>query len=90
MPVNHGQLSYRDRTNEFFGIAERLRKSIANVPSGGSGRSDGPRSEDPGSNVNIQSEFKKRASKICSAIHQTSQKLSKLAKRKFLSSPIAQ
>ncbi|CAA7019458.1 unnamed protein product [Microthlaspi erraticum] len=80
MPVNHGQSSYRDRTNEFFGIAETLRKSIAPAASNVSGRSDGARRDDPRSDLNIQSEFKRRASKIGSAIYQTSQKLSKLAK----------
>uniref|UniRef100_A0A1J3EMY4 Syntaxin-32 n=1 Tax=Noccaea caerulescens TaxID=107243 RepID=A0A1J3EMY4_NOCCA len=80
MPVNHGQSSYRDRTNEFSGIVERLRKSIAPAANNVSGRSDGARREDPRSDLNIQSEFKRRASKIGSAIYQTSQKLSKLAK----------
>lgn len=86
MPVRHGQSSYRDRTEEFFAIVETLRRSIVpaanNVPYG-SGRSDGSRREDPRSAMNNQSEFGKRASKIGLAIHQTSQKLSKLAKRKF-------
>ncbi|KFK39739.1 hypothetical protein AALP_AA3G281600 [Arabis alpina] len=84
MPVRHGQSSFRDRTDEFFGIVERLRGAIApaaanNVPYG-SGRSDGSRREDPRSAMINQSEFGKRASKIGLAIHQTSQKLSKLAK----------
>lgn len=91
MPVRHGQSSYRDRTDEFFGIVERLRRSIApaanNVPYG-SGRSDGARRQDPRSAAIIQSEFSKRASKIGFAIHQTSQKLSKLAKRKFISASL--
>lgn len=83
MPVKHGQLSYRDRTDEFFGIAERLKKSISpatsNVGDGG-GRSGGAKREDPRSTVAIQSEFNRRASKIGFGIHQTSQKLAKLAK----------
>ncbi|CAA6660848.1 unnamed protein product [Spirodela intermedia] len=58
--------SFRDRTHEFFSIAERLKKSETKL--------DGSRSA-----VSIQSEFNKRASRIGLAIHQTSQKLSKLA-----------
>lgn len=83
MQSRHGQSSYRDRTEEFFGIVETLRRSIApaaaanNVPYGGGRR------EDPRSAVANQSEFKKRAAVIGLAISQTSQKLSKLAQRKF-------
>ncbi|CAH2052759.1 unnamed protein product [Thlaspi arvense] len=85
MPVRHGQSSFRDRTDEFFSIVETLRRSIApaanNVPyGGGGGRSDGGRREDPRSAAIVQSEFKRRAANIGLAIHQTSQKLSKLAK----------
>lgn len=85
MQARHGQSSYRNRTDEFFGIVESRRRSIApaaenNVPYGGGGR----RREDPRSAAANQSEFSKRASLIGLAIHQTSQKLSKLAQRKFL------
>ncbi|GMH04623.1 hypothetical protein Nepgr_006463 [Nepenthes gracilis] len=69
------QSSYRDRTQEFQGIAETLKKSVANAPSSSSSHLDGSRSA-----VSIQSEFNKRAAKIGYGIHQTSQKLSKLAK----------
>lgn len=86
MSVRHGQSSCRDRTDEFFRIVESLRRSIApaanNVPYG-SNRSDGGIREDPRSAADKKSEFTKRASKIGLAIHQTSQKLSKLAKRKL-------
>nr|VDC96561.1 unnamed protein product [Brassica rapa] len=83
MQARRGQSSYRDRTDEFFGIVETLRRSIApdaanNVPYGGGG---GGRREDPRSAVANQSEFKKRAAVIGLAINQTSQKLSKLAQR---------
>ncbi|XP_077209801.1 syntaxin-32-like [Tasmannia lanceolata] len=77
MPVKSAPLSYRDRTQEFHTVAERLKKSFSstsNVPSSSS-KPEGPRST-----VSIQSEFNKRASKIGSGIHQTSQKLAKLAK----------
>ena len=85
MQARHGQSSYRDRTDEFFCIVESRRRSIApaaanNVPYGGGGG----RREDPRSAAANQSEFSKRASLIGLAIHQTSQKLSKLAQRKFL------
>ncbi|CAN6820730.1 hypothetical protein Bca4012_004777 [Brassica carinata] len=78
MQARHGHSSYRDRTDEFFGIVETLRRSIApaaanNVPYGGGRR------EDPRSAAVMQSEFNRRASVIGLAIHQTSQKLSKLA-----------
>ncbi|KAL8102384.1 syntaxin-32 [Apium graveolens] len=80
MPVKTAQSSYRDRTLEFENIAERLKKSVSsssNVASTSSGRvyPDPTRSA-----VSNQSEFNKRASKIGFGIHQTSQKLSKLAK----------
>ncbi|KAL1190527.1 Syntaxin-32 [Cardamine amara subsp. amara] len=84
MSARHGQSSFRDRTVEFFNIVESLRRSNApaanNVPYG-SGRSDVvARREDPRSALINQSEFSRRASKIGLAIHQTSQKLPKLAK----------
>ncbi|KAJ9538912.1 hypothetical protein OSB04_031645 [Centaurea solstitialis] len=66
--------SYRDRTQEFSGIAERLRRSLnatVTVNNGGVGSR---------SKVAFQAEFNKRASKIGYGIHQTSQKLAKLAK----------
>ncbi|KAI3781864.1 hypothetical protein L2E82_11892 [Cichorium intybus] len=81
--------SYRDRSQEFTSIAERLRKShpisdaaettinsrVAGSGAGGSSTAAGSRST-----VAVQSEFNKRASKIGYGIHQTSQKLAKLAK----------
>ncbi|KAH7510646.1 hypothetical protein FEM48_ZijujUnG0104800 [Ziziphus jujuba var. spinosa] len=80
MHVKTAQSSFRDRTHEFQSVAERLKKSFsshpgANGPSSGSKKSDEQRSA-----IAIQSEFNKRASKIGYGIHQTSQKLSKLAK----------
>lgn len=70
--------SIRDRTQEFLGIAERANKSISlqNGPSS----SGSKREEPPRSAVAMQSEFNRRASKIGFGIHQTSQKLAKLAK----------
>ncbi|KAK9269725.1 hypothetical protein L1049_001503 [Liquidambar formosana] len=82
--MKSAQSSYRDRTQEFQNVAERLKKSFSssvalsapNAAASGSGsKQEGPRST-----VAIQSEFNKRASKIGYGIHQTSQKLAKLAK----------
>lgn len=73
--------SFRDRTQEFQSIAEQLKKSFSSgsVPNG---QSSSSKSEEQQSAVAIQSEFNKRASKIGYGIHQTSQKLAKLAKCK--------
>ncbi|KAA8523082.1 hypothetical protein F0562_009505 [Nyssa sinensis] len=78
MSVKSTQSSYRDRTQEFQNVAEKLKQSLSsasNAPSSSGSKAEGPRSA-----VLIQSEFNKRASKIGFGIHQTSQKLSKLAK----------
>ncbi|XP_065850471.1 syntaxin-32 [Euphorbia lathyris] len=74
--------SYRDRTQEFLSVAERLKKSFAspNNAAASSGSNVSGKSDSTRSVVAIQSEFNKRASKIGFGIHQTSQKLSKLAK----------
>lgn len=73
------QSSYRDRTQEFESIAERLNKSIT---SSTNGPSSAAVSQPNGSKstLSAQSEFNKRACKIGFGIHQTSQKLAKLAK----------
>uniref|UniRef100_A0A1D1YBD7 Syntaxin-32 n=1 Tax=Anthurium amnicola TaxID=1678845 RepID=A0A1D1YBD7_9ARAE len=68
---------FRDRTQEFLSITERLKNSLTsapNAPSSSGTKLDGSRSA-----VSIQSEFNKRASRIGLGIHQTSQKLAKLA-----------
>ncbi|GMI89181.1 syntaxin of plants 32 [Hibiscus trionum] len=80
MPVKVVQSSFRDRTQEFQSVAGRLRKSFSsgadqNGPSSSTSRADEQRSV-----VAHQSEFNRRASKIGFGIHQTSLKLSKLAK----------
>ncbi|KAI9191718.1 hypothetical protein LWI28_012501 [Acer negundo] len=85
MSVRTGQSSYRDRTQEFLSVAEKLKKSFPSTSneasSSGNSNSTITRPEDRKSSVvAIQSEFNKRASKIGYGIHQTSQKLSKLAK----------
>lgn len=73
------QSSFRDRTQEFLGVAERLKKSASSSAGNGPSSSGAP-PPPPRSAAAIQSEFSKRASKIGFGIHQTSQKLSKLAK----------
>lgn len=84
--LKQGQSSYRDRTQEFLSVGEKLKKSFSsdkNAPSS-SGSTGGKitKPEDRKAAVAIQSEFNKRASKIGYGIHQTSQKLAKLAKCK--------
>ncbi|XP_018433913.1 syntaxin-32-like isoform X2 [Raphanus sativus] len=79
MQARHVQSSYRDRTDEFSGIVESRRRSIAPTAANNAPYGSGGRREDPRSAAANQSEFSKRASLIGLAIHQTSQKLSKLA-----------
>lgn len=80
MHVKAAQSSSRDRTHEFHSITERLKKS-GSGPAGPSSSSSS-RSEEQRSSIANQSDFNRRASKIGFGIHQTSQKLSKLAKCK--------
>lgn len=90
-----GTASYRDRTAELFSTAERLKK----VQGVGSGPSTSGSTYEPHANGHartpswgqgpqqasvMQSEFSRRASSIGLSIHQTSQKLAKLAKCKSL------
>ncbi|ESW09079.1 hypothetical protein PHAVU_009G098500 [Phaseolus vulgaris] len=77
MHSKSAQSSFRDRTHEFHSIAESLKKpgSAQNGQSGNSSRLEEQRSA-----IANQSEFNRRASKIGFGIHQTSQKLGKLAK----------
>ncbi|KAJ7538306.1 hypothetical protein O6H91_11G043400 [Diphasiastrum complanatum] len=80
--------SYKDRTTEFLAIADRLRKSQASAVNHNSltanGSLEGPTKlqglQAPQTSGYAQSEFNRRASQIGLSIHQTSQKLSKLAK----------
>lgn len=81
----------RDRTSEFIAIADRLRKASSSQPSssygslnGSHAAGNGETAPSSGSN-SVASEFNKRASQIGLSIHQTSQKLSKLAKCEWLS-----
>ncbi|GFY88852.1 syntaxin of plants 32 [Actinidia rufa] len=78
MPVKPANSAFRDRTQEFLSVAERLKKSFSSAQNGPS--SSGSKPEDQRAAVAMQSEFNKRASKIGFGIHQTSQKLAKLAK----------
>ncbi|XP_056166658.1 syntaxin-32-like [Syzygium oleosum] len=77
------QSSFRDRTQEFQSIAERLKKSVSNGPGpNGSSSSSCSKGEGRRSGVALQSEFNRRASKIGFGIHQTSQRLAELVKCK--------
>lgn len=79
------QSSFRDRTQEFQGVAERLKKSFSSAPGPSqNGPSSGSKFQEQRSVVAIHSEFNKRASKIGYGIHQTSQKLGKLTKCELL------
>ena len=78
MPVKPANSSFRDRTQEFLGVAERLKKSFSSAQNGPNSSNSKP--EDQRAVVAMQSEFNKRASKVGFGIHQTSQKLAKLAK----------
>ncbi|CAD5186688.1 unnamed protein product [Musa acuminata subsp. malaccensis] len=78
MNARHGQTSYRDRTQEFIKTIENLKKS-SSTPDAPSSNAVS-RLEVPKSAASIQSEFSKRASQIGLGIHQTSQKLTNLAK----------
>ncbi|KAL4339279.1 hypothetical protein GQ457_08G002620 [Hibiscus cannabinus] len=80
MPVKPAQSSFRDRTQEFLSVAERLKKSITSGPNQNGPSGSSSRVEDKRAVAALQSEFNKRASRIGLGIHQTSQKLSKLAK----------
>ncbi|CAK9172287.1 unnamed protein product [Ilex paraguariensis] len=79
MHMKSTHFSYRDRTQEFQNVAEKLNKSLSSGSNAGPS-SSGSKADAPWSAVPIQSEFNRRASKIGLGIHQTSQKLAKLAK----------
>ncbi|GFP81501.1 syntaxin-32 [Phtheirospermum japonicum] len=78
MPPKTANASIRDRTQEFFGIAERVKKPFSSQ--NGASSSGSKLEEPPRSAAAMQSEFNRRASRIGFGIHQTSQKLAKLAK----------
>ncbi|KAF3326966.1 syntaxin-32-like protein [Carex littledalei] len=80
MATRAAHSSYRDRTNEFRSAVESARKQF-NVGAGSSSASaSGSRLEGTKAVASIQSEFNRRASKIGLGIHQTSEKLARLAK----------
>ncbi|CAH9066512.1 unnamed protein product [Cuscuta europaea] len=80
--MRSAQSSYRDRTNEFNNVAVNLRKYDSSPASSSSAVDRGGEAKAELSQlaVSFQSEFNKKASKIGLGIHQTSQKLSRLAK----------
>ncbi|XP_074581566.1 syntaxin-32-like [Curcuma longa] len=79
MSSRAGQATYRDRTLEFVKAVESLKKTVSTAPEVPSG-SDALSLDGSKAVVLKQSEFNKKASKIGLGIHQTSQKLAKLAK----------
>lgn len=79
--VGHNSSSYRDRTGEFHSVAERLRKSSGATANGESSQArTNNKNLSAASVISLQSEFNKKASRIGLSIHQTTQKLDKLAK----------
>ncbi|KAG2595301.1 hypothetical protein PVAP13_5KG063600 [Panicum virgatum] len=77
-PTRPAQASFRDRTNEFHAAVESARRHAvpSSAPSSsGAGPLDGSIAA-----TSARSEFNNRASKIGLGIHQTSQKLARLAK----------
>ncbi|XP_010256604.1 PREDICTED: syntaxin-31 [Nelumbo nucifera] len=73
-----GFSSYRDRTSEFRSLSERLKKieGIATV----NGTTTHLEASKASASISSLSEFRKKASRIALGIHETSQKISKLAK----------
>eukprot|EP00252_Welwitschia_mirabilis_P025866 TRINITY_DN8244_c0_g1_i1.p1 TRINITY_DN8244_c0_g1~~TRINITY_DN8244_c0_g1_i1.p1 ORF type:complete len:339 (-),score=51.26 TRINITY_DN8244_c0_g1_i1:253-1269(-) len=80
MPIKHSQSSYRDRTSEFQTVVERLKKSYSSSEFSQANGSPNSAKQGPVSAASLHSEFNRKASRIGFGIHQTSQKLSKLAK----------
>lgn len=74
MALSGSLLSYRDRTSEFQSLTERLKNT--QTPDG----SEYGRASTPANSVG--SDFNKRASRIGLGIHETSQKIARLAKSK--------
>lgn len=76
-----GATCQRDRTAEFFAIAERLRKQQGKTgPIGlGSGLDAGGRGAEGGISAEHKSEFARKAARIGHGVHATSAKLAKLA-----------
>jgi len=78
-PTRPAQASFRDRTNEFRAAVESARRHA--VPSSSAPSSSGAGPLDGSiAATSARSEFNNRASKIGLGIHQTSQKLARLAK----------
>ena len=82
-PTRPAQASFRDRTNDFRAAVESARRhaapSSSSAPAAASSSSTGTL-DGLIAATSARSEFNNRASKIGLGIHQTSQKLSRLAK----------
>uniref|UniRef100_A0ACD5VWA4 Uncharacterized protein n=1 Tax=Avena sativa TaxID=4498 RepID=A0ACD5VWA4_AVESA len=79
-PSRSAPASFRDRTNEFRSAVESARRHVASYPAAASASGSGGPLDDSRSAASAHSEFNHRASKIGLGIHQTSQKLARLAK----------
>ncbi|KAJ3701320.1 hypothetical protein LUZ61_005025 [Rhynchospora tenuis] len=80
MSTRAAHSSYRDRTNEFKSAVESARKQLNVSATSSGGPSAGSKLDGSKAVASIQSEFNRRASKIGLGIHQTSEKLARLAK----------
>jgi syntaxin 5 len=81
-PTRPAQASFRDRTHEFRTAVESARRHVTPAPSAASASSSAGGGPLDGSleATSARGEFNRRASKIGLGIHQTSQKLARLAK----------
>ncbi|XP_037404577.1 syntaxin-32-like [Triticum dicoccoides] len=79
-PSRSAPASFRDRTNEFRSAVESARRHVAPSPAAASANGSAGPLDDSRSAASAHSEFNRRASKIGLGIHQTSQKLARLAK----------
>ncbi|XP_062189773.1 syntaxin-32-like [Phragmites australis] len=79
-PTRPAQASFRDRTNEFRAAVESARRHATPSPSATPASSSGSPLDASLEASSTRSEFNRRASKIGLGIHQTSQKLARLAK----------
>ncbi|KAK9283808.1 hypothetical protein L1049_012062 [Liquidambar formosana] len=74
-----GASTYRDRTSEFRHLSERLKKIGAATAVPDKAEED-PANSTPSAPASYRSEFNKKASRIGLGIHETSQKIARLAK----------
>lgn len=78
-----GVSTYRDRTSEFRHLSDRLKKIGGGTITGVDQPRNEPETSKPSASVSHRSEFNKQASRIGLGIHETSQKIARLSKRKL-------